>query len=66
VVPHLFEPFFTTKPHGLGLGLGLVISSQIVGEFGGILTGKNVIATMMPNSNAVDTGALFTVELAAA
>ena len=33
----LFEPFFTTKPAGEGLGLGLVISSNIVREFGSTL-----------------------------
>ena len=36
-LPRLFEPFFTTKPAGQGLGLGLVISSKIIHEFGGNL-----------------------------
>ena len=56
VLNHLFEPFFTTKEQGVGLGLGLVISEQIVREFEGILSG----------ANAPDSGAVFTVELRAA
>ena len=65
VIQHLFEPFFTTKPQGVGLGLGLVISAQIVGEFGGILTGKNVAESGLGQS-MTESGAVFTVELAAA
>jgi len=44
VAEHLFEPFFTTKPPGEGLGLGLVISSHIVQEFGGLLRSLDVAA----------------------
>jgi two-component system C4-dicarboxylate transport sensor histidine kinase DctB len=55
VLQHLFEPFYTTKEQGAGLGLGLVISAQIVHEFDGILSGEN----------APDSGAVFTLELRA-
>jgi two-component system C4-dicarboxylate transport sensor histidine kinase DctB len=37
VLNRLFEPFFSTKPAGEGLGLGLVISVNIIKEFGGEL-----------------------------
>ncbi|MEY2953807.1 MAG: hypothetical protein RLZZ401_1894 [Pseudomonadota bacterium] len=37
LLARLFEPFFTTKPSGEGLGLGLVISSNIIREFGSTL-----------------------------
>jgi two-component system C4-dicarboxylate transport sensor histidine kinase DctB len=55
VQKHLFEPFYTTKAQGAGLGLGLVISAQIVREFGGELSG----------ANSPDGGAVFTIELRA-
>jgi signal transduction histidine kinase len=32
---HVFEPFFTTKPPGVGTGLGLHISHQVVERHGG-------------------------------
>jgi two-component system C4-dicarboxylate transport sensor histidine kinase DctB len=49
----LYEPFFTTKPPGEGLGLGLVISSKIVREFGGTL-----------NARRGATGMIFEFDLA--
>ncbi|HJV28268.1 MAG TPA: ATP-binding protein [Aromatoleum sp.] len=50
---HIFEPFFTTKPAGVGLGLGLAISQDIVRDFGGDLTAANHPAG----------GAVFTLDL---
>ena len=37
---HMFEPFFTTKQQGIGLGLGLAISNDIVRHFGGTLSAE--------------------------
>ncbi len=49
----LFEPFQTSKDPGKGLGLGLAISSNIISELGGSLSGKNL----------TPTGAEFTIKL---
>jgi two-component system C4-dicarboxylate transport sensor histidine kinase DctB len=55
-LPRLFEPFVTTKEPGAGLGLGLAISSGIIGEFGGSLVAVN----------RPERGAEFTIELGSA
>jgi signal transduction histidine kinase len=36
-LPRIFEPFFTTKPNGLGTGLGLPVSKQIIDLHGGAI-----------------------------
>lgn len=41
LLPRLFEPFFTTKPRGVGLGLGLHISRDIIRSFRGELLAEN-------------------------
>jgi len=38
VLNRIFDPFFTTKPVGVGSGLGLPISRNIVAKFGGEIT----------------------------
>jgi signal transduction histidine kinase len=55
VMPHIFESFFTTKPAGLGTGLGLPISREIVRSLGGEVMAEN----------ATGQGALFRVRLPA-
>jgi two-component system C4-dicarboxylate transport sensor histidine kinase DctB len=56
ILSHLFEPFVTSKPAGAGLGLGLVISAQLVAAIGGTLRG----------SNREPCGACFVVDLPSA
>jgi two-component system, NtrC family, C4-dicarboxylate transport sensor histidine kinase DctB len=56
ILPRLFEPFASSKPVGSGLGLGLMISANIVREFGGSLR-----AVQEP-----DAGACFVIELPSA
>ncbi len=53
ILPRLFEPFVSSKPVGAGLGLGLVISAQLVRGLGGTLEAANCEAG----------GAQFTIDL---
>ena len=53
ILARLFEPFVTSKPAGAGLGLGLVISAQLVRGAGGMLRA----------ANRDEGGACFTVDL---
>jgi two-component system C4-dicarboxylate transport sensor histidine kinase DctB len=56
ILGRLFEPFVTSKPAGAGLGLGLVISAQLVRAAGGTLRA----------GNRDEGGACFTVDLPSA
>ena len=51
----LQEPFFSTKPSGVGMGLGLAITADIVREHGGSMTARN----------ADEGGAVFAIRLPA-
>jgi two-component system C4-dicarboxylate transport sensor histidine kinase DctB len=53
ILGRLFEPFVTSKPAGAGLGLGLVISEQLVRGAGGALRA----------ANRDEGGAIFTIDL---
>lgn len=53
ILGRLFEPFVTSKPAGAGLGLGLVISEQLVRGAGGALSA----------ANRDEGGAIFTIDL---
>jgi two-component system C4-dicarboxylate transport sensor histidine kinase DctB len=56
ILPRLFEPFVTRKPAGSGLGLGLVISAQLVRAMDGTLRAANLETG----------GACFVIDLPAA
>jgi signal transduction histidine kinase len=53
VLTKIFDPFFTTKEVGKGTGLGLAITYGIVQDHGGTIYA----------ANALDGGAIFTIEL---
>ena len=42
-LPYVFEPFFTTKDRGIGTGLGLYISNNIVTSMGGRLDVESTV-----------------------
>ncbi|MEO8554450.1 MAG: PAS domain S-box protein, partial [Kofleriaceae bacterium] len=56
ILGRVFDPFFTTKPHGVGIGLGLAISHQIVHSIGGEIS----------LTSTVGVGTTFRISLRAA
>ena len=59
ILPRLFEPFVTSKPAGAGLGLGLVISAQLMRGMQGSLR------VCGDENDGEGSGACFVVELKA-
>ena len=45
IIDKIWQPFFTTKPTGIGTGLGVFISREIIEVYGGGLTYRNVLPT---------------------
>jgi two-component system cell cycle sensor histidine kinase/response regulator CckA len=64
----IFEPFFTTKTRGLGTGLGLPLSSDIIRKHGGHMRVSSAVGqgTMFEIVLPVDTGMALPVRAPAA
>jgi signal transduction histidine kinase len=42
-LPRIFDPFYTTKPPGKGTGLGLMVVSQLVTDYGGTIGVRSTV-----------------------